>query len=120
MKRFLLIFSVVVGAALIAQQCDAGDRFAQLRASRMSWHGPYYDTEYGAPVAVLLPPTVKMQSSYSWGVAQTERYPVWPQFKRPYANPIGGGMSLRPTPLWPSHTDQFGDYYIRAPWGQNR
>jgi hypothetical protein len=120
MKRCLLILSVAVGAALFAGQADANDLQAQLRASRMSWHGPYYHTSYGAPVALLLPPTVSMQSSYSWGVAQTERYPVWPQFKRPYANPGGGGMGLYPTPLWPSHTDQFGVYYVRAPWGQRR
>jgi hypothetical protein len=120
MKRTFLGLMIVAGSLLTAASAEAGDLYAQWRASHSSWHGPYYHTDYGSPVALVVPPTVKMQTSWSWGVAQTERYPIWHQFKRPLPAPYGGGMAMFPTPLWPSHTDQFGVYYVRAPWGQRR
>lgn len=121
MKRILLLLAATGAIAVLTDaRAEAGDIYAQQRAAVRPWHGPYYNADYGMPVALVVPPTVKMQTSWSWGVAQTERYPIWHQFKRPIPQPGGGGYGLYPTPLWPSHTDQFGVYYVRAPWGQRR
>jgi hypothetical protein len=98
------------------------DWIAQQRASIRSWHAGYYNTQYGAPLALVVPPTVRAHTRYGWGVAQSSVHPLYHQFKRPYPGPVAGaeyggeGLPLRPTPRWPSHTDQFGVYYVRGPW----
>ena len=101
------------------------DWIAQQRAGRQSWHAGYYHTGWGGPVALMVPPTARMQTRWGWGVAQSTISPIYPQFKRPYPGAAGGAMGgvmgagtnpLLPTPRWPSHTDQFGVYYVRGPW----
>jgi hypothetical protein len=98
------------------------DWIAAQRAAASSWHAGYYHTEWGAPLALMVPPTVRTHTRWSWGVAQTSVLPLYHQFERPYPGPPIGAMygdgysALRPTPRWPSHTDQFGVYYIRGPW----
>jgi hypothetical protein len=99
------------------------DYIAQQRAARQSWHAGYYHTQYCAPVALMVPPTARMQTRWSWGVAQSTMSPIYQQFERPYPGPVGSGLpgsgtggGLLPTPRWPSHTDQFGVYYVRGPW----
>jgi hypothetical protein len=97
------------------------DWIAQQRAARQSWHAGYYHTAWGGPVALMVAPTARMQTRWGWGVAQSTVSPIYPQFKRPYPSAAGGGMAagtnpLQPTPRWPSHTDQFGVYYVRGPW----
>lgn len=99
------------------------DWIAQQKTASKSWHGGYYNTQYGAPVALMVPPTARMQTSYGWGVSQTTMSPIYPQFQRPYPGPVMvdpstgmGPAQLLPTPRWPSHTDQFGVYYVRSPW----
>ncbi|PAY15846.1 hypothetical protein CKO51_29900 [Rhodopirellula sp. SM50] len=81
------------------------------------WHGGYYHQSWGQPLAVVVPPTANMRQTYSWGVGQNLMYPINSQYGR-NAPGIGAGPrgAFRPTPPWPSHTDQFGYYYIRAPW----
>jgi len=81
------------------------------------WHAGYYNMSYGQPTAVVVPPTAHMQQTYSWGVGQNLMYPIHHQFGR--SAPGQGAArpgTFRPTPHWPSHTDQFGYYYVRAPW----
>ena len=90
------------------------DAWAAQAAATYPWHGAYYHQEYGAPVALVVPPTSHMRQTYSWGVSQNLMYPIHHQFGRP-ATPPGYGAFL-PTPPWPSHTDQFGVYYVRGPW----
>ncbi len=99
------------------------DRMAANNAAAMSWHAGYYNTQYGAPVALVVPPTARMSTRWGWGVSQSTMSPIYPQFKRSYPGPVmvdaatGQGPSpLQPTPRWPSHTDQFGVYYVRGPW----
>ena len=71
----------------------------------------------GAPVSLVVPPTANMQTSMGWGVAQTEMMPIYHQFSRPYPGDGEGlGVGFLSTPRWPSHTDQFGVYYVRGPW----
>ena len=83
-----------------------------------TWHAGYYHTSWGRPLALVVPPTATYQTNYSWGVSGTRITPIYPQFAGPYAGyPYEGGNGVfRPTPHWPSDTNQFGVYYIRGPW----
>jgi hypothetical protein len=93
------------------------DRLARWNASQRPWHGPYAYTPWGVPASLVVPPTAKMHTSWSWGVAQSEMVPIWHQYYRDYPGEMGGGgTGFMLTPYWPSHTDQFGVYPIRGPW----
>jgi hypothetical protein len=82
-----------------------------------SWHGAYYDMTYGAPVALVIPPTAEYQVHYGWGVGNTRCTVNCPQFNRIYPGPgVYNSRAFLPTPPWPSDTDQFGVYYVRGPW----
>jgi hypothetical protein len=86
-------------------------------AQQLPWHGWYYHTEYGEPIALVVPPEAAFQTHWGWGVGQTTITPIYHQFARPYPGAaVGDGVRFLPTPRWPSHTDQFGVYYIRGPW----
>jgi hypothetical protein len=94
------------------------DVVARYYAAQRPWHGPYSYTPWGTPVALVVPPTSKFHTSYSWGVGQTEMVPIYHQFHRDYPGGavIGNGAQINSTPYWPSHTDQFGVYPVRGPW----
>ncbi|MDA1179514.1 MAG: hypothetical protein O2931_12025 [Planctomycetota bacterium] len=91
------------------------DRGARWFNARVPWSDPYAHTQWGSPVALVLPPNSNFQTDYSRGVARTRMTPVYHQFGRPIATP-GGGATYSPTPIWPSDTNQFGVYGVRAPW----
>jgi hypothetical protein len=93
----------------------ANDQYNRWVASQRPWHGGYSYLPYNEPAALVVPPTVESHTEYSWGVAQTEIRPVWHQFGPQYPGGSYGGP-FRATPYWPSHTDQFGVYYVRSPW----
>jgi hypothetical protein len=124
MKKYLIcLFLAIATITLCCQQAEAGgrryiaNRWGERFARTTPWHGQYYNHEWGAPTALVVPPVANMQTSLSWGVAQTTMMPIYHQFSRPY--PGGGegvGNTFYPTPRWPSHTDQFGVYYVRGPW----
>lgn len=38
-----------------------------------------------------------------------------PLYPSPRPTPPNVGVTYISTPAWPSHTDQFGDYYVRGP-----
>ncbi len=82
-----------------------------------TWHGSYYHTGWGTPVALVVPPTAGVQTNYSWGVPSSRVSRIYPQFQRNYPGPMTtpGGPFL-PTPHWPSDTNQFGVYSVRGPW----
>jgi len=90
---------------------------ARQRAATRPWHGNYYHTQWGTPVALVVPPCAGMRTDYSWGVPSMRITTNYHQFRPGYP---GGGYGTTgpfyPTPRWPSDTDQFGVYYIRAPW----
>ncbi|MCU0877854.1 MAG: hypothetical protein MUF06_08735 [Pirellulaceae bacterium] len=94
------------------------DRIARYNAANRPWHGDYAYTPYGTPIALVVPPNAKMHTSYAWGVSQSEMVPLYHQFFRDYPGELGAGYGrqFRPTPYWPSHTDQFGVYPVRGPW----
>lgn len=124
MKRLLLSLIVAAtGLILVAEKTHAAgcravaDRWGQRFAQTMPWHGGYYYHPQGAPTALLVPPVANMQTRLGWGVAQRSMVPVYHQFSRGFPGAAAGsGCRFRPTPRWPSHTDQFGVYYVRGPW----
>ena len=87
-------------------------------AASLPWHGGYYYPAYGAPTALVLPPTASFISNYGWGVGNVTSTPIYHQFERPYPGPATGGTAgmFQAPPLWPSHTNQFGIYPVRGPW----
>ena len=124
MKRFLII---TTAAAMLAawgwtSEATAGlgtlkSRVAYRQSQTYPWHGGYYDVAWGVPVAVVVPPTAENQTHLGWGVGATRVNPIQHQYQRNYPGPGYYNRSwFRPTPPWPSSTDQFGDYYIRGPW----
>ena len=98
-----------------AKPGSVGDYWAQNQSMQRPWHGEYYYLKTGQPTALIVPPTVVMQSNYSWGVSQNTMTPVYHQFGG--KAPTSGGMGVfKATPYWPSHTNQFGVYPVRGPW----
>jgi hypothetical protein len=82
------------------------------------WNGDYAYTPDGGPVALVIPPHADTSMAWGWGVTASEMRPNWHQFGR-YQPPgfVAGPQSpFLPTPLYPSHTDQFGVYPVRGPW----
>ena len=98
-----------------ASQSSVGDYWARNQAMQTPWHGEYYYLKTGQPTALIVPPTVTMQSNHSWGVSQNTMTPVYHQFGG-NAPTGGGGGVFKATPYWPSHSNQFGIYPVRGPW----
>ncbi len=91
-----------------------GNAWAQGYAANQPWHGQYYYLQYGQPTALVVPPNVTMQQNYSWGVSQNTMTPVYHQYGFGGQPSVGGAFYA--TPRWPSNTNQFGVYPVRAPW----
>jgi hypothetical protein len=81
------------------------------------WQCGYYYTPWGAPTALVVPPTAEKQYSMGWGVGNTRLTRIYQQYGRPYPGAmLGPGGRFLATPYWPSDTAQFGVYYVRGPW----
>lgn len=104
-----------IGRMLRHDMQTKGDVWAQAHASGRNWHGQYYYLPNGQPTALVVPPTGIMQQNYSWGVSQNTMTPIYHQYG-PAMQAGGGGGGFYATPIWPSHTNQFGVYPVRAPW----
>jgi hypothetical protein len=96
--------------------CDVGYMQPIKRAQWYNWNRNYAHTEYGAPVALVVPPTAQLQTNYGWGVASSRISRIDHQFQRNYPGEGQFGGPFRSTPLWPSDTIQFGVYPVRGPW----
>ena len=129
MKNLILLAAVCVGAMALPSTANAqrpierlfsqgmasrGDAWAQRHAGGRPWHGQYYYMPYNSPTGLVVPPNVVTQQTYSWGVAKNAMQPVYHQYG--YAATPSFGGPFYATPRWPSHTDQFGVYPVRAPW----
>jgi len=90
----------------------------QSEAAGRPWHGGYSHWRYDEPTALVVPPTAAYHSTYAWGVGQVRSTPIHHQFGRGYNGTTGGGSEgmFSRTPYWPSSTEQFGVYPVRAPW----
>jgi hypothetical protein len=86
------------------------------RAQWYNWNRNYAYTDYGQPVALVVPPTANLQTNYGWGVASSRISRIDHQFQRNFPGYGMFGGPFRPTPIWPSDTTQFGVYYVRGPW----
>ncbi len=127
MIRKILVCLIVIAAghamSTDAPQAEASDIYGMTHvwnrnyAQNRPWHGNYYNQSYGQPLALVVPPTAHMRQTYSWGVSQNLNHPIYHQYGRNASSP-GAARSgqFHPTPNWPSHTDQFGVYYVRGPW----
>jgi hypothetical protein len=121
MKRPLLLATIVLvlialGLADSAQSGELG-ACARRRAPTGPWHGYYYSPAWGMPAALVVPPNVRSQTNWGWGVGNTRVTGIPHQFEPGYPTPGDYDHSLfRPTPPWPTDTTQFGVYYIRGPW----
>jgi hypothetical protein len=86
------------------------------RAQYYNWNRNYAYTDFGAPTALVVPPTAQLQTNYGWGVASSRISRIDHQFQRNYPGNSQFGGPFRPTPVWPSDTTQFGVYPVRGPW----
>ena len=124
MKRtWILTFAVaLLGTIAVAESARAFERtlygaIAHRRSLMQPWHGSYDHTGWGAPVALVVPPTAERQTNWGWGVGSTRVTPIYHQFELGYPGPGSyNRAAFRPTPQWPSDTTQFGVYYVRGPW----
>jgi len=118
----LFILALAVAAVALADSACAFERtlagaVAHQRAQRYSWHGGYAHTGTCGPLALVVPPTAEKQTHWSWGVGGTRITTIRHQYEFGYPGQVSYERGLfRPTPTWPSSTDQFGVYYIRGPW----
>lgn len=116
MKFYRWGLALLLLAAFAAPSLAASPVF-NYRAGRIGpsvyWHKGYYDPAWGVPYAQVVPRRANLQTKWQWGVTGTSVEPIYNQFQR-----IPGsvdGEVFYPTPAWPSHTDQFGGYYVRTP-----
>ena len=86
------------------------------RAMNYNWHANYAHTEYGAPMAMVVPPTAQLQTHWGWGVSSSRISRIDHQFGRNFPGPGPHGGPFQPTPNWPQDTTQFGVYHVRGPW----
>jgi hypothetical protein len=96
--------------------CDAGYMKPIYRSQFYNWNRNYAYTDFGAPTALVVPPTAQLQTNYGWGVASSRISRIDHQFQRNYPGDGPFGGPFRSTPIWPSDTTQFGIYPVRAPW----
>jgi len=123
-RRILFALAAIAAlTATLSDRADATDPYAVAQvwshnfAMDRPWHGNYYNQTYGQPLALVVPPTAHMRQTFSWGVSQNHMYPIHHQFGRSASFPRAAAAGqFQPTPPWPSHTDQFGVYYVRGPW----
>jgi hypothetical protein len=121
MKRNILaaVAIVALAATVSVDLALAGGRLGLGRRTTTStsgWHGDYYNTTWGAPVAVVVPPTARRYVAWGIGVGDTRITRVETQFQPGYPTPSTPGQRLLPAPAWPENTNQFGTHYIRGPW----
>ena len=95
---------------------DCGYMKPIYRAQYYNWNRNYAYTDFGAPTALVVPPTAQLQTNYGWGVASSRISRIDHQFQRNYPGYGRFGGPFRSTPVWPSDTTQFGVYPVRAPW----
>lgn len=99
-------------------QAGLTHQWNQQEAATRPWHGGYNYWRWSEPTALVVPPTASYHTSYAWGVGQVRSTPIHHQYGRGSAGMIsGGGQGMfSNTPYWPSSTEQFGIYPVRAPW----
>lgn len=123
MRKVLLLtalaVAVLTGDALAIHPRARAAGQAAWFASARPWHGQYAYTPIGSPTALVVPPHADTIAAWGWGVTSSEIRPLYHQFGQADPGPgavYGEFSPWLPTPLHPSHTDQFGIYPVRGPW----
>jgi hypothetical protein len=117
MKNCLWALTVLLMTAAVADAEGPVHRsIVRQTACRYPWHGAFYDPAWGAPTALVVPPTSSRQTKWAWGVSNTSVVPIYHQYRRGYPGNGYDALGVWPTPPQPGHTDQFGYYYVRGPW----
>ena len=120
MLRTIILLGAVVtvtGTATTPASAFEHCYFQPLRRAELyNWNQNYANTAYGAPVALVVPPTANMQSSWGWGVGSSRLSRIDHQFGRNYPGAGSFGGPFHHTPAWPQDTAQFGTYSVRGPW----
>ncbi len=118
MKASLILGLAILIAATLAAALPtrAGELFHRGR-NAPAWNTNYYDSAWGMPEALVVPPTVHWQSNYAWGVGGTRLTRVRAQYQADVPGPEStyNPRDYQPTPPQPSDTQQFGVNYVRAP-----
>ncbi len=115
MKTLATLLLATAAIAATHSEAQAKYPMALRRAQQYTWHGQNYHTQWGQPIALVVPPTANMNTEYGWGVTNTRIRRLDHQFYRDYPMAESGGPFSR-TPYWPSDTTQFGVYPVRGPW----
>jgi hypothetical protein len=124
MKHILMLSIAALAVLLVGSQFAQAAGYGSLKGRRAHnqaqtypWHDMYYAAEWNMPLALVVPPRAENQMKYSWGVGSSRVVPIEHQFGRNYPGSSAyNRANYRPTPAWPSDTDQFGVYYVRGPW----
>lgn len=119
LKRMVALVLVLVAGASVADLAQAHEPVCwrpYRMAQNYAWHGNYIHSEWGGPVALVVPPTAQIRTDYGWGVGNTRIRRIDHQFRRPFPGSVSADGQFRATPPWPSDTTQFGVYYVRGPW----
>ncbi len=77
----------------------------------------YYDPAWGMPEALVVPPTVRWQSNYAWGVGGSRLTRIRARYQAEVPGPESdyNPRDYQPAPPQPSDTQQFGVSYVRGP-----
>ena len=128
MKRILVLAALAASICVVSSgntfagppgycSYSPADNWMYYYAHQYPWHGQYQHTAYGKPVSLVVPPIANLQTNYRWGVPSSRVTPIHHQFGRSYPGEENGAYgAFRPTPYWPSSTNQFGVYSVRAPY----
>jgi hypothetical protein len=119
MKRLIASCALALTAVALVQTDATATppyKWPNRRAQNYNWHANYAYTDYGAPTALVVPPTAQLQTNWSWGAPSMRISRIDHQFTRNYPGPAPFGAGFRHTPAWPQDTAQFGVYYVRGPW----
>lgn len=119
--HFTCLLVLIASILATTVSAHAGGRRLRNRniepASGDSWTGNYYEPAWGMPLALVVPPTARYQSSYSWNVGGTQRMPVGAQFQAEAQGPesVYHQGQFMPMPVQPNSTEQSGVNYVRGP-----
>jgi hypothetical protein len=112
------------------QNCDNGVQDGSVQAGAVDggspvaggvgqggWQDGYYSAAWGMPMAVVVPPTARWQTDYSWAAGGMRISRIDANFQRQYPGPSSSYQmrSYLPAPPQPSDTRQTGYYNVRAP-----
>ena len=114
----LIVFALTAGWGIdaVAQNRAHINQWPLVRARQYNWNANYAHVQYGQPVAMVVPPTVQLQTQWGWGVGSSRLSRLDHQFGRNWPGQGPFGAPYQPQPVWPQDTAQFGVYHARGPW----